>query len=260
MVEGIKHFIAVASGKGGVGKSMVAVNLAVSLSKKGYKVGLLDADIYGPSVPKMLGLSSAKPEVENKKFIPEKAFGIKAMSIGFLVKEGEALVWRGPMVQKALFQLLYSTFWDELDFLIIDMPPGTGDVQLTISQKVPLSGAVIVSTPQDIALIDAEKAMEMFSKVGVPILGLIENMSVFVCPNCEHQSHIFGQDGAKQEALKRNVALLGEVPLISDVRLSADNGEPIAYADSNQMVSKSFTSISEALIQIIEEKYKRKLA
>jgi ATP-binding protein involved in chromosome partitioning len=260
MIEGIKHFIAVASGKGGVGKSMVAVNMAVSLSNMGYKVGVLDADIYGPSVPKMLGLSEAKPKVDDKKFIAEEAFGIKTMSIGFLVKEGEPLVWRGPMVQKALFQLLFSTSWGDLDFLIIDMPPGTGDVQLTISQKVPLSGAVIVSTPQDIALIDAEKAIEMFVKVGVPILGLIENMSVFVCPSCNHQSHIFGHDGVKREAEKRKLAFLGEVPLVSDIRHSADNGKPIVSDDINKPVTDSFLSISQNLVHSIETKYKRKIA
>lgn len=260
MDSGVKHYIAVASGKGGVGKSMVAVNLAATLAAKGLKVGILDADIYGPSVPRMLGVAGTKPEVIEKKFVPVTAHGMQIMSIGFLVDEGAPVVWRGPMVQKALFQLIFDTAWNDLDVLIIDMPPGTGDVQLTISQKVPLSGAVIVSTPQDIALIDARKGAEMFGKVAVPVLGMIENMSAFTCPECGHESHIFGHGGAEEEAKKRGLPFLGGIPLTPDIRLQSDEGTPYVIKNPDTPESSIFGEIAGELITTLEEKYRRKLA
>ena len=228
----IKNIIAVASGKGGVGKSMVAMNLAVSLAKQGKSVGLLDADIYGPSVPKMTGLEGQKPEFDaNDKIIPLSAHGLKVMSIGFMVNAEEALVWRGPMVQSAIYQMLRDVKWaeegKELDVLVVDMPPGTGDAQLTLAQKVPVTGAVIVSTPQDIALIDARKAVEMFRKVDMPILGLIENMSMYVCSACGHEEPSFGHGGARKEAEELGIPFLGDIPLSLDIRLKADAGEPM---------------------------------
>ncbi len=231
----IKKIIAVASGKGGVGKSTVAAGLAAELAKKNQKTGLLDADIYGPSQPKMMGLEGQKPVQENGKISPLEAYGIKVMSIGFMVDAAKALVWRGPMVQTAIYQLLRDVDWrakDEngnpcdLDILIVDMPPGTGDAQLTMAQKVPLSGAVIVSTPQDIALLDARKGVEMFQTVGVPILGIIENMSTHVCSNCGHEEHIFGHGGAKEEAEKLGAPFLGSVPLDIAIRQNGDKGKP----------------------------------
>lgn len=227
----VKKVIAVASGKGGVGKSTVSFNIAVSLAKQGFSVGLLDADIYGPSVPKISGLSGKKPEsVEDKdvKIEPLEAFGVKVMSIGFFVDEEAPLVWRGPKVQGALLQLIGEVNWGELDYLIIDMPPGTGDVQLTLAQKVKLAGAVIVSTPQDLALADARKGIEMFQKVDVPILGVIENMSLYVCPHCGEESDIFGHGSVKREAEKRDVPFLGQVPLDAEIRKRSDAGQPLA--------------------------------
>ena len=230
----LKKIIAVASGKGGVGKSTVAANLAVALAALGQKVGLLDADIYGPSVPKLLGIPHQKPETnENKKLVPFEAHGIKAMSMGFLVPEDAAMIWRGPMIQTAVTQLLRDVEWGELDVLVIDLPPGTGDAQLTLAQKVPVTGAVIVSTPQDLALIDAKKAIEMFRKLDVPILGLVENMSYHVCVNCGHKDHIFGHGGARMEAEKQNIPFLGEIPLNSEIRAMSDAGTPVASAASN---------------------------
>jgi len=228
----IKKIIAVASGKGGVGKSTVAVNLAAKLAASGQSVGLLDADIYGPSVPKMTGTEGYRPEQDqNGKIIPMLAHNMRIMSVAYMLEGAkQALVWRGPMVQKALYQMLRDTAWtqkegEELDTLIIDLPPGTGDIQLTLVQKVPVTGAVIVSTPQDIALIDARKAIDMFAKVDVPILGLIENMSTHICPNCGHESHIFGHGGAREEAERLGVPFLGEIPLSADIREKSDNGE-----------------------------------
>lgn len=227
----IRHIIAVASGKGGVGKSTVAANLAYSLSQSGLQVGLLDADIYGPSVPKLTGLEGQKPEFsEDNRIIPLEAQGLKIMSIGFMLKDAqEALIWRGPMVQSALYQMLRDVDWaptdHPLDVLIVDMPPGTGDAQLTLAQKVPLSGAVIVSTPQDMALIDARKAAAMFRKVDVPILGLIENMSYYKCSGCGQEDHIFGHGGAKAEAEALGIPFLGEIPLSRDIRARSDAGE-----------------------------------
>jgi ATP-binding protein involved in chromosome partitioning len=226
-IPGIKHLIAVASGKGGVGKSTTAVNLALGLAALGLKAGVMDADIYGPSQPRLLGLSG-KPEVTGtKKLKPMQAFGLKAMSMGFMVDEGTPVVWRGPMVVQALNQMLREVEWGELDALIIDMPPGTGDVQLTMAQQVPLSGAVIVSTPQDLALIDARKGLAMFQKVNVPVLGLIENMSYFLCPSCGTRSDIFGHGGAEEEARKLGLPFLGGVPLHMEIRERSDSGKPI---------------------------------
>ena len=226
-VPGVEHLIAVASGKGGVGKSTVAVNLALGFQAIGLKAGILDADIYGPSQPRLLGLSG-KPEVASgKKLAPMEGFGLKVMSMGFMVDEETPIVWRGPMVVQALNQMLREVLWGELDVLVIDMPPGTGDVQLTIAQQVPLSGAVIVSTPQDLALIDARKGLAMFRKVSVPVLGIVENMSTFVCPKCGERSDIFGHGGARAEAEKLDVPFLGEVPLHMDVRATSDSGKPI---------------------------------
>lgn len=227
----IRHIIEVASGKGGVGKSTIAANLAYSLAQSGLKVGLLDADIYGPSVPKLAGLEGKKPDfTDDNRIIPLESQGLKVMSIGFMLKDDQqALIWRGPMAQSALYQMLRDVYWadanDPLDVLIIDMPPGTGDVQLTLAQKVPVSGAVIVSTPQDMALIDARRAVDMFRKTDVPILGLVENMSLYRCPSCGHEEHIFGHGGAEVEAKKLDIPFLGAVPLRMDIREKSDRGE-----------------------------------
>lgn len=227
----IKRIIAVASGKGGVGKSTVAVNISIYLAKKGYNVGLLDADIYGPSVPVMTGLQGVKPDSDEEgNIIPLQAHGMKVMSIGFMVDAKKALVWRGPMVQSALYQLFRDVKWgtkeEPLDILIVDMPPGTGDAQLTLAQKVPVDGAIIVSTPQDIALLDARKGIEMFNAVGVPVLGMIENMSTHICSNCGHEEHIFGHGGVEEEAQKIGVPFLGSIPLSLDIRMDSDAGKP----------------------------------
>lgn len=234
----IRHIIAVASGKGGVGKSTVAINLAVALSQQGLKTGLLDADIYGPSVPRLTGLTGKPIQDAKGQLVPLSAHGLKVMSIGFMVDNETPMIWRGPMVQTALYQMLRDVAWgtnaDPLDVLIVDMPPGTGDAQLTLAQKVPLAGAVIVSTPQDLALIDARKGIEMFRKVNVPVLGLIENMSTFICNNCGHEEHIFGHGGAKAEAEKIGVPFLGEIPLHADIRKMSDEGTPVAAGDNTQ--------------------------
>jgi ATP-binding protein involved in chromosome partitioning len=234
LVLPIKTIIAVASGKGGVGKSTVAFNLAVAMVKEGLSVGLLDADIYGPSVPRLTGIGTKKPDTnEQGKLIPLKAHGLRVMSMGFLVEEEKPMIWRGPMVQTAFYQMLRDVVWNEdgrdLDVLIIDMPPGTGDVQLTLAQKVPVSGAVIVSTPQDLALIDARKAIAMFEKTNVPVWGIIENMSYYTCPKCGHEDHIFGHGGAKDEAAERGIAFLGEIPLNGDIRTASDKGEASSH-------------------------------
>ncbi len=225
--------IAVASGKGGVGKSTTAVNLALGLQAIGLKVGILDADIYGPSQPRLLGLSGRPQVAGGNKLRPMEAYGLKAMSMGFLVDEGTPIIWRGPMVVSALTQMLRDVTWGDLDALVIDMPPGTGDVQLTMAQQVPLSGAIIVSTPQDLALIDARKGLNMFRKVDVPVLGIIENMSFFVCPKCGERSDIFGHGGAKLEAEKLGIAFLGGVPLHMDIRVTSDEGQPITATNPN---------------------------
>ena len=232
LVLPFRHVIAVGSGKGGVGKSTVAFNLAAELAAMGHTVALLDADIYGPSVPRLTGLTGQKPATNDSgKIIPLEAHGLKIMSMGFLVEEEKPMIWRGPMVQTAFYQMLRDVAWrngdSDLDFLIIDMPPGTGDVQLTLAQKVPVTGAVIVSTPQDLALIDARKAIAMFEKTNVKVLGIIENMSTYVCPSCGHEDHVFGHGGAKDEAIRRNVSFIGEIPLNAEIRQKSDNGQPI---------------------------------
>ncbi len=224
-IPGIERIIAVASGKGGVGKSTTAVNLALGLVSHGWRVGILDADVYGPSLPRLLGLNE-KPDMDGKMLKPMRAFGLKAMSIGFLVEEREAMIWRGPMVMSAINQLLREVDWGELDCLVVDMPPGTGDAQLTLAQSVPLAGAVIVSTPQDLALIDARRGIAMFQKTNVPILGVVENMSYFVCPHCQGRSEIFAHGGARHEAEAMGVPFLGEVPLALSIREQADAGRP----------------------------------
>ena len=236
-IPGIARIIAVASGKGGVGKSTTAINLALGLVTHGWRVGVLDADVYGPSLPRLLGLKE-RPEMEGKMLKPIQAFGLKAMSIGFLVKEEEAMIWRGPMVMSAINQLLREVDWGELDCLVVDMPPGTGDAQLTLAQSVPLAGAVIVSTPQDLALIDARRGISMFGKTNVPILGIVENMSTFICPHCGGRSDIFAHGGARREAEAMGVPFLGEVPLALSIREQADSGRPpVAVApDSPQGV------------------------
>jgi ATP-binding protein involved in chromosome partitioning len=231
-ISGIDRIIAVASGKGGVGKSTVASNLAVALARKGRRVGLLDADIYGPSQPKMMGVSKRPSSPDGKIIEPLVAHGVTMMSIGLMLKEGEAVVWRGPMLMGALQQLLGQVAWGKLDVLIIDLPPGTGDVQLTLCQRTHLTGAIVVSTPQDVALLDARKALDMFGKLKTPVLGLIENMSTFCCPNCGHVTPIFGHGGVAAEAKKLDLPFLGELPLALDVRVAGDGGTPIAATDS----------------------------
>jgi len=243
-IPGVASIIAVASGKGGVGKSTVAVNLALGLVRQGLKVGLLDADIYGPSLPRLLDIRQ-KPETDGKKIKPVEKFGLKTMSIGFLVKEDEAMIWRGPMVQSALTQMLNDVLWGPLDVLVLDMPPGTGDAQLTIAQRAPLKGAVIVSTPQDIALIDAKKGIAMFKKTQVPILGVVENMSVFVCPDCGHAHHIFGHGGARETAEKVGAPFLGEIPLVPRIRETSDAGTPVMVAAPDGPEALSFLAVAE---------------
>ena len=243
----VKNIIAVASGKGGVGKSTTAINIAVSLASQGLSVGLLDADIYGPSLPKMMGIDEKPKSPDGKTLEPLEKFGLKCMSIGFLVPEDTPTIWRGPMVMSALEQMLRDVSWGTLDAMIVDMPPGTGDAQLTMSQRVPLAGAVIVSTPQDIALLDARKGLNMFRKVNVPVLGIIENMSTFICPNCGEASDIFGHGGAKQEAEKLDVAFLGEVPLHMDIRKSSDGGIPIVIDAPESIHANAYQAISSSI-------------
>ncbi len=253
----VKSIVAVASGKGGVGKSTVAANLAVSLAKHGLKVGLLDADVYGPSVPRLMGITGRKPDGGNeRKLKPIEVYNIAVMSMGFLVAEETPMIWRGPMVASAIHQLLHDVEWGELDVLIVDMPPGTGDAQLSLAQKVPLAGAVIVSTPQDIALIDARKGLEMFRKVEVPVFGIIENMSVFVCPNCGHESHIFGQDGAKRECEKLGCDFLGAIPLHASIRETSDLGTPIALSDPESYYALAFMEIAGNVSEKLNSRHK----
>ncbi len=243
-IEGVKNIIAVASGKGGVGKSTTAVNMALALSAEGARVGVLDADIYGPSVPTMMGLKG-KPEVVDGKFMkPMENHGLQVISIGFLVRPDDAVILRGPMATQALDQLLRQTKWDDLDYLIIDMPPGTGDIQLSLSQRAPLTGAVVVTTPQDIALIDARKGVRMFEKVSVPILGLVENMAVYCCPNCGHMEHIFGEDGGQVMAADMGLNYLGALPLNRGIREQADSGTPTVALDPNSEMSHLYRGVA----------------
>ena len=252
-VPGIKSIIAVASGKGGVGKSTTSVNLALGLQTLGLSVGILDADIYGPSMPRLLGISE-KPEAQGKTLMPLEAYGLKVMSMGFLVEEETPMIWRGPMVISALTQMLREVAWGELDVLVVDMPPGTGDAQLTMAQQVPLAGAVIVSTPQDIALIDARKGLNMFRKVDVPILGLIENMSTFICPSCGERSDIFGHGGARSEAERLGVPFLGEVPLHMEIRSNSDGGTPVTVSNPDGPHAVIYKEIAGAVHKQLQAK------
>ncbi|MEX0283527.1 MAG: Mrp/NBP35 family ATP-binding protein [Paracoccaceae bacterium] len=248
-VAGVDHIVAVASGKGGVGKSTVAANLATSLAAQGKRVGLLDADVYGPSQPRMLGVSGRPASPDGKAIIPLKAHGVTVMSMGFMVEDGKAVVWRGPMLMGALQQMMNQVEWGGLDVLIVDLPPGTGDVQLTLSQKFAIDGAVIVSTPQDVALLDARKVIDMFRQLNVPILGMIENMSTHVCSNCGHEEHLFGHGGVEAEAAKLGVPLLAEIPLHLTIRLSGDGGVPIVVSDPESAQALAFDKAAQALVQ-----------
>lgn len=254
LLPGVKNMLAVASGKGGVGKSTTAVNLALALAAEGARVGILDADIYGPSQPTMLGITGRPQSKDGKSMEPLEAHGIQAMSIGFLVDVDTPMVWRGPMVTQALEQLLRDTNWVDLDYLIIDLPPGTGDIQLTLAQKVPLTGAIIVTTPQDIALIDARKGLKMFEKVNVPIVGVVENMSIHICSNCGHAEHIFGEGGAQRMCSDYKVPLLGALPLDINIREQADSGRPTVVADPNGKVAAIYKEIArKAAISIARQ-------
>ena len=240
----VKNIVAVASGKGGVGKSTTAVNLALALAAEGASVGLLDADIYGPSVPMMMGIDGRPESGDGQTMEPMENYGVQVMSIGFLVAQDEAMIWRGPMATQALEQLLRQTNWKDLDYLIVDMPPGTGDIQLTLSQRVPMTGAVVVTTPQDIALLDAKKGIKMFEKVGVPILGIVENMAVHVCSNCGHVEHIFGADGGKKMATEYGMDYLGALPLDMQIRLQADSGKPTVVSDPDGEVAAIYKAVA----------------
>lgn len=251
-VPGVKWIVAVASGKGGVGKSTTAVNVALGMQANGLKVGILDADIYGPSMPRLLGVTGRPQAVNGKILSPLEGFGLKVMSMGFLVDEDTPMIWRGPMVISAITQMLREVNWGELDILVVDMPPGTGDAQLTMAQQVPLAGAVIVSTPQDLALIDARKGLNMFRKVDVPVLGIVENMSFFACPKCGERSEIFGHGGAKKEAEKLGVPFLGEVPLDMEVRRRSDEGQPIVVTSPKSDHAKIYRDIATQVIAEIE--------
>jgi ATP-binding protein involved in chromosome partitioning len=240
-LPGVANVIAIASGKGGVGKSTVTANLALALAQQGARVGVLDADIYGPSQPRMMGLAGQRPTTrDGKRMDPPSNYGVKVMSIGFMIDEQTPMVWRGPMVTQALVQLLSETNWGDLDYLFVDMPPGTGDTQLTLAQRVPVSGAVIVTTPQDIALLDARKGLMMFRKVEIPVLGVVENMSVHVCPACGHQSHVFGAGGGRAMAEEYGVALLGELPLELSIREQADAGHPTVVAEPDSPIAQAY--------------------
>ena len=244
-VPGIAKIIAVASGKGGVGKSTTSVNLALGLSRLGLKVGLLDADIYGPSIPRLMGISGRPEQLEGRVLKPMENYGLKVMSMGFLVEEETPMIWRGPMVMSALTQMLREVAWGDLDLLVVDMPPGTGDAQLTMAQQVPLAGAVIVSTPQDLALLDARKGINMFRKVNVPLLGIVENMSYFVCPDCGGRHDIFGHGGARDEATRIGVPFLGEVPLAMPIRETSDAGKPVVASAPDGPHAKVYLGIAE---------------
>ena len=245
ILPGVKYIIAIASGKGGVGKSTTAVNLALGMAASGHKVGLLDADIYGPSMPRMMGISGQPSSSDGTNLDAMENFGIKVMSMGFMVEEDTPMIWRGPMVQSALEQMMRDVNWGELDIMVVDMPPGTGDAQLTMAQRVPLAGAVIVSTPQDIALLDARKGLNMFRKVDVPVLGLIENMSYFTCPHCGERSEIFSHGGARKEAERLGMDFLGEIPLDMSIRETSDGGKPIVVSDPESEHAKTYRAIAD---------------
>ena len=247
-IANVKNIVAIASGKGGVGKSTTEVNLALALQQEGARVGILDADIYGPSQPLMLGVNARPKVTEEKKIHPIMAHGLQTMSIGYLVDPNTAMVWRGPMATGALQQLINDTLWDNLDYLIIDLPPGTGDIQLTLSQKVPLSGAIIVTTPQDLALLDARRACEMFSKVNVPVLGIVENMSTHICSNCGYSESIFGEGGGEKLAEQYQIPLLGALALDLRIRTQTDAGTPIVAADPNGAITKQYRDIAQKVI------------
>jgi ATP-binding protein involved in chromosome partitioning len=256
LLPNVKNIVAVASGKGGVGKSTTAVNLALALAAEGAAVGLLDADIYGPSQPMMMGIEGRPESSDGKTMEPMENYGVEVMSIGFLVNQDEAMIWRGPMATQALEQLLRQTNWKALDYLIVDLPPGTGDIQLTLSQRVPMTGAVIVTTPQDIALLDAKKGIKMFEKVGVPILGIVENMAVHVCSQCGHAEHIFGEGGGKRMAQQYNMDYLGALPLDIQIRLQADSGKPSVVADPDGEVAGIYKAVARQVAIKIAAKAK----
>ncbi|PHQ66288.1 MAG: iron-sulfur cluster carrier protein ApbC [Sneathiella sp.] len=252
-VPGVAAIIAIASGKGGVGKSTCAVNIALGLQALGLKVGMLDADIYGPSLPRMLGLSGKPSSEDGKKLSPKEKWGLKVMSMGFMVEEDTPMIWRGPMIMSALQQMVFDVSWGELDVLVVDMPPGTGDAQLTLAQKVPLAGAVIISTPQDIALIDARKGLNMFRKVDVPVFGIVENMSYFLCPSCGERSDIFGHGGARETAAELGIDFLGEVPLHMDIRKTSDAGTPITAIEPDSDHAKIYRELARRVQEKIAE-------
>ncbi len=252
----VKNIVAVASGKGGVGKSTTAVNLALALAAEGARVGILDADIYGPSQPMMMGIEGRPESADGKSMEPMENYGVQVMSIGFLVEQDNPMIWRGPMATQALEQLLRQTNWADLDYLIVDMPPGTGDIQLTLSQRVPLTGAVIVTTPQDIALLDAKKGIKMFEKVGVPILGIVENMAVHVCENCGHVEHIFGEEGGKRLAAEYKMDYLGALPLNLSIRVQADSGRPSVVSDSEGEIANLYRQVARKVAVKIAERAK----
>ena len=256
LLPNIKNIVAVASGKGGVGKSTTAVNLALALAAEGASVGILDADIYGPSIPMMMGINGKPESADGKTMEPLENYGVQVISIGFLVAQDEAMIWRGPMATQALEQLLRQTNWRDLDYLIVDMPPGTGDIQLTLSQRVPMTGAVIVTTPQDIALLDAKKGIKMFQKVGVPILGIVENMAVHVCSNCGHIEHIFGADGGKTMAREYEMDYLGALPLAMQIRVQADSGQPTVVADPDGELAGIYKAVARQVAVAIAAKNK----
>lgn len=254
-IPGVKNIIAVASGKGGVGKSTTAVNLALALAADGARVGILDADIYGPSQPHMLGVGQQRPKIigesGQQKMVPIEAYGIQSISMGYLVTEETPMLWRGPMATGALQQLLMQTAWDNLDYLVIDMPPGTGDIQITLAQKVPVTGAVVVTTPQDIALLDAKKGIEMFRKVNVPVLGVVENMATHICSNCGNEEHVFGEGGGERIARAYQTQLLGSLPLDLSICAQVDAGKPSVAADPESAISQRYRAIARKLVDVV---------
>jgi len=250
----VRNVIAVGSGKGGVGKSTTAVNLALALAAEGARVGVLDADVYGPSVPAMLGLSGRPESPDNKSIEPMRAFGVEAMSIGLLVDQDTPMIWRGPMATSALMQLFNDTLWGDLDYLLVDLPPGTGDIQLTLAQKIPVAGAVIVTTPQDIATLDAKKALKMFEKVEVPVLGIVENMAVHTCSNCGHVEHLFGQGGGERMAAQYGVPLLGSLPLDVAIREQGDAGRPVVVAAPESPVAQAYRQTARMMAATLAQR------